>query len=369
MATEKKPVEYVDFIRGVNNPKRNWIIAQLVILGVTHRVEGMSFNGPVLQVKQGQIEKAHGVLNMTVGIMNTGGALTDENIKVMDLVDNHPLFVSKVDIGDIVTPVTNEEIAKSIEEAVDAMVETLPAVAPQEATPLPLSAEDADAILADIIAKEPSTPPTPLTVPADEPPVPEIIADELAGPELLELEAAPDEEGPFAESDVEDDEDPFADDTDDLWGTDDEDDEELTEDPELDYLRAEKVLDNADAEFAGVAGPVHIYYVDSANLTGFGANISQKDQERCTFYVQFKGGPNPYRYAPVSTAIYYELLGEAVRKGEGRQEASVGSLYHNLVKVDAEAGKIKCQRLAEGKWVEVLPKSQRLKAVKAKHNK
>jgi hypothetical protein len=98
--------------------------------------------------------------------------------------------------------------------------------------------------------------------------------------------------------------------------------------------------------------------------------IKQKTPEMCTMYSLFKGN-NLYRYGPTTVKGFQDILSEAVRKAEGRQEASVGSIFHTLVKSDADKGEIKCQRLdAESKtWVIVPPKAERVKAVKVKHGK
>lgn len=316
--------KFVDFLRGVRDPKLSWIMAQLVILGVVHRLNGVCFSGPILQVAEGQIESAYKVLNATVGVMDIKGTvLTDDNVKVSDLIDSHPLFESDVDIEEMelgpATPPAEEDIF-----ALDPVPET-PAILTAEQTPIASPVE--------------------FGAGADDADVPELPA-----------ESTTDEgDDPFAEDTAVDESD-----DDDLWNT----DESPEEDPELDYQKADKLLTNSDVLFTGVGNPVTMYEVSSANITGFGATISQKDQSNCTLYAQFKGGTSPYRYGPVTVVKFNFLLSEAVRVAQGRQDASVGSTFHNLIKVDADAGKIKCQRLADGKWVEVLPKSQRTKAMK-----
>lgn len=334
--------EYVDFIRGCHNPKLKWVSDQLEILGVQHRISGVGINGPILQVEAGKIEVAHSVLTLVVGMMNLGGALTDDTIKVMDLIDTHPLFSSTTDIED------------------------LPFVSSVQAPPI-LQPEG-----------QPVEPPVPVIIENEIFKEPEVTAQDVpVSAENVEAEPDPLENPTPATKGL------VVEDDDDLWATDEADDNDpfaddeptpepgdgTEENPELDYLKADKVLTHAEEKLPGVSDPVVMYEVSSSNLSKIGGRINQDKQELCTVYTFFKGGAEPYRYGPVQTARYNEILSEAVRAGEGRPEASVGSLYHHLIKVDAEAGDIRCQRLVGGKWVDVPPKKERLKLVKNKHAK
>jgi hypothetical protein len=333
---------FVDFIRGCHNPKLKWVSDQLDLLGVQHRTHGVGITGPILQVEAGKIEVAHSVLTLVVGMMNLGGTLTDDTIKVMDLVDTHPLFVSDTDIEDlpfvssVQAPAPPKPEGDPVEPPVPAIIENEIFKEPTLADPSPLQAID--------VAPEVEAEPDPLEEP-------------------VVLETA-DEDDDLWATDETDDDDPFADDEPVEPG-----DVSDEENPELDYLRAEKVLTHNEEKIPGVSDPITMYEVSSSNLSKIGNRINQEKQELCTVYTFFKGGAEPYRYGPVMTAKYNDILSEAVRAGEGRQEASVGSLYHHLIKVDAEAGDIKCQRLVNGKWADVPPKKDRLKLVKNKHAK
>lgn len=325
--------KFVTLIRGCNNPKLSWLLAQLELVGVKARVGPMSFNGPVIEVEEGHAVKALEIIYMPVGMLNTSGALQDENITPMDLMDNHPLFRSGVDIEDI----PREPI--------------VPVMSVVEDDPDPLAdiptIEEAEAEQ-DIVA---------VVVPAEE----EDDLDWLNEP----IEAPSQEE--IVESIAQNEDDPFADETDPASQVVEE--VEPTH-PELDYLKAKELLEFDDVMWTGVKTPVTMYQVDSSNLNDLGAIIKQTDQNFCTLYVRFKGGENPYRYGPVKMTVWNELLGEAVRKAEGNQNTSIGSLFHHLVKLDAEAGTIKCQMLqASGTWTEVEPRKARVQRIKEKHTK
>lgn len=359
----KTETKFVDFLRGCAGPKLVWIRTQLDALKVTHQHGGVCIAGPILQVNEEQLVLAQTVLTAPVGMMDTGGLLTDENIKVMELRDDHPFFMlgPKNTEVEVVTPLDLPE------ESIDDIMARL-----ERNSPL-ADAPTLDEIIGEAVSPETAVPNVPEV---QEGSIPDVTAtddkmdpddplglDEIVDPGLadsLEVEGNPEPD------EVED---PFAEDTDeadDLWATDDEA-EATEENPELDYLRANKAIPNEEVQYAGVPQTVLMFEVGSANISRIGARIKQEDQVKCTLYAEFKGGVQPYRYAPVATARFNELLGEAVRKSEGRQEASVGSLFHHLIKVEADDGKIGCQRLADGKWVNVLPKKDRLKVVKDKH--
>lgn len=343
---DSKPT-FVDFLRGVLNPKLAWIMAQLAMLGIIHRENGVCINGPVLQVQEGQVEQAFGVLNTTVGVMEVSGSLTDDSIKVMDLPDDHPIFTSGIDIEELpITPATDVDTSGwDLDPAPTVVEEDDPfSIVEQPEVIVP------NVIPAEIMGSELATP---------QPLAPE--SNVVAMPEPLKIvppsPVAIENDDPFAEDSPE---------ADALWDID--ENVPPSENPELDYLRADKVLQFGDTQFAKVEGTVRMYETDSGNLARIGAKISQKDQTKCTFYGEFQGDPTkPYRYGPVPVAKFNDILGEAVRKAEGHQNVSVGSMYHNLIKVDAEAGTVACQRLIDGKWQAVLPKSQRVKAAKKKH--
>lgn len=353
--------EYIDFLRGVQRPKLHWVCEQLDLLGVPYNIKGLSFNGTVLQVPVSDLAKAWSVMVTVVGIMNLGGALTDDTVKVMDLVDNHPLFFSTVDIEDL--PLTKAPLTSELKRVIDRVP------APEEPVPATTDViETEQTVLSDLIAET-----DPIDVEAteveDEDPL-DTLMETLEDPTPVKRLAPADAGNTFvidemlAESDPTPEVDPFEEDADDdgLWDT---DEENMTDEhPELDYLKADKSLEFEDVDFTAVSGTVRMYEVSSSNLSRIGARINQKEQTLCTFYAQFKGGATPYRYGPVPVDSYYEVLSEAVRASEGRPDASVGSLYHHLIKVEAEAGKIKCQQLTGGNWIEVPAKKDRIKAAK-----
>ena len=78
-------------------------------------------------------------------------------------------------------------------------------------------------------------------------------------------------------------------------------------------------------------------------------------------YVLFKGRPIVYKYIGVSEDHWNELLATAVARHNGIQEASVGEVFNELVKVPAEKGEISVYRSDNGGWVTVPPKADRKK--------
>jgi hypothetical protein len=135
----------------------------------------------------------------------------------------------------------------------------------------------------------------------------------------------------------------------------------------LPYIERVFVDSLAAGESVAPAGPgimVRMYDVDSSNLSAMGVTPDDElnPPSSLTLYVTFKGATT-YRYSPIAEATWEALHGEAVRVARGDQEASVGSTFHHMVKVYADEGVIKCERLDEegGFWRVVPPKAQRPK--------
>lgn len=115
--------------------------------------------------------------------------------------------------------------------------------------------------------------------------------------------------------------------------------------------------------------------VDSSNLSALGyIPIPVNDPgpyvepQTAILYVRFKGG-TVYRYLPVPLGTCEHLHHEIKRKHNGEPDASVGSLFHNAVKVKADSGDINCQKFDDdwGHWTTVPPKAQRTQAIKKKY--
>jgi hypothetical protein len=353
---------FIDVIRGLSWNKADWLLTQLVILGIAVRT-GMGASGVIIRVPEASVVATINLYNTPVGVINLNGDMDDDNIRISDLSNDHPFFMKP-------TPPALVHVEPTTLDGVK--FDELPS---EPRGPISLNMDFAQAEVAVMPAND--FPRMDVTVEAEEPTaaVPSVLdpqqQEELKVGLSGIIEAPPvlapstplietnEPADPFAEESTEDD---------DIWDID-ADAEVVEEHPELDYLKAEALLKFTDVQFEGITGTIRMYEVNSVNLSAIGIRINQKDQTLCTQYTQFKGGAQTYRYGPVTVKISQELLGEAVRVAEGRQEASVGSLFHNLIKVDADAGKIKCQRLTEGRWIDVPAKKDRVKEVKAKHDK
>lgn len=131
------------------------------------------------------------------------------------------------------------------------------------------------------------------------------------------------------------------------------------------------LLDNLGEELT-----VIMYDVASSNMSQIGFyNIVAEDysllgKEKITLYARFKSNPNIYAYVPVKAEIFDTLYQEALKAERNEPDASVGGLFHALVKVDAESEKIKCYKLGDdNRWQTVLPRAKRVKDIKLQHGK
>lgn len=123
-------------------------------------------------------------------------------------------------------------------------------------------------------------------------------------------------------------------------------------------------LEHGPRTFPNVAGTIEMYEVDSSNLSQIGAvpfNPEITEQPYWVVYIVFKGNA-VYRYYPVPDKVWQDLCSEAIKAARGDKSASVGSYYHNFIRVPADEGAFACHKLDdENIWREVPPKVMRRK--------
>lgn len=363
---------YVPFVTGLKHPKLSWLIMMLNLYGIAHVVAGQSLQGPMLFVEQGTAELAQGILFQDLAVFTARTANFEEGpdveitIKINDLPNDHEFFAAQIrgqKIDKIVAAATPEPEGQVIEITKDkaAPIDTL-----------------------EVIEVEGKV------IDNDGPETLEDITDEIKE-HLVESQEADDEDDDdwgFDEVSLEAEEAVEAVDTETVEPIPDppkkkkvKPEPKASNDPDFDdaeeaparaavlsgteFLKADELLPFEDVQFPKVKLPIRMYDVNSSNISAIGAKITD-DPLIATYYVRFKTGASVYRYNPVATADYNESLNEAVRRQQGIMEASVGSFYYHTVKVKAEAGEIKCQRLNEDgtAWVEVQPKAARTKEIK-----
>lgn len=127
--------------------------------------------------------------------------------------------------------------------------------------------------------------------------------------------------------------------------------------PDADKSFKQIVLEHEDVDLPGV-GLVRMWAVQSANVSAIGNVTINAALGTIVIYLRFKGAAF-YRYFPGTDEMWQDLVTEAQKVESGDQEASVGSLYHYMLKVPADNGEIKCHKLDGDTWREVLPKAQR----------
>lgn len=341
-------MRFTQLKRNVTGPKADWICKQLAMLGIAFQNNQGPLIGRIILVESTKINDAiDRVLKFEAGRLHVApDSGVDPVITIEDLPDDHELFTSNEDIETIGADVVVVESTPTTTSSIDDLFADLN--------------DDPFAGLETIT----DSAPTESIVP--DPPPPAIIAAELATPApvvtesaLLDTPAEPIVPEPVADVDSSFD---FASE----GPVSSEESSEPKSDPELDWQRADKVLPTQELKLDKVDNPITFYGVDSSNLKGFGRNINQAKPEMCTAYIMFGKGDviNIYRYGLVSLNRFNQLLSEAVRKEEGLPEASVGSLFHVLIKEPADKGEILCQRLKDGEWIPILPKSQRVKEAK-----
>ena len=64
-----------------------------------------------------------------------------------------------------------------------------------------------------------------------------------------------------------------------------------------------------------------------------------------------------YRYRYLSRQVVLSLMIEAAKSNAGVEGSSIGSLFHELVKVPAKDGDIICEKAQGGGWVAIQPKT------------
>ncbi len=317
--------EYLLFKTELFHPKVTWMCRMLAKHGIPHTIKhGM--RGLSLFVMRGYLEYASTLIHQPLG---PALKICDVSIEITvdDLPNSHPVFEYEWDISDLEF--------KELGDKIDAIENELEAV--------------------------------------------------LSGPEPTKPEPEPEPEATLTNTVTEEE---VSSDEWDFDINDDDDEEELKTDPDFDttvpenpdtvapaaftgleYISADEVLKVESVQYPAVSVPITMYDIDSSTISAMGVKILTNDPETATLYVRFKSGATVYRYNPVPRSEWNELLNLAVRKKNGIQEASVGSFFHYAIKVKADEGKLKCQRLNDvNQWVVVPTKAERTKAIKSRSN-
>lgn len=387
---EVNGTKFVPFQTGLKHPKLSWFIMMLNKYGIAHALIGHGMLGQILYVQQGTVELCNGIINQELARFNAttdnldDGPVSEIRILINDLPNDHAFFESqiagqKIDLESVVkADGVGEvfEVAKVDYNAVE---------------------EKALADLSDFKAKDET-----LKAPAV------AVEEQPDGSVIIDVDATvlSDEIVTEADDDTDEDEDDGWDfeDADDEDGVDEIDDpiQEAVEvpakpvkvkpqpveatDPDFDtasapttdyaavingteFLLADELLAFEDVALPDVKKPIRMYDVNSSTLSALGCKELSKDPLVVTMYVRFKSGGKYYRYNPVQKADYNTVLNEIVRKAQGIQEASAGSVFHHIIKVKGEEGQVKCQRLDDAGWVIVQPKSERTKDIKLRAKK
>lgn len=327
----EKPVVWKDFLRDVDGPKLVWAIMQMLRLGIDVDLSGVNINNkPILQIPNGYAELALAQLNTEIGMFELG---TTNNVTMAwaDLPEGHWFFTNAGESAE------NKELWEKASQIVEDFWNPAPEGSTAKAGAMGSSK------LADPAAY---TPPV-----IEDPVVEEAKAGTIVGDPPVE-----------------------EDDDDDNW----DDFDEPAPEPEDDdlkagvaYLKADEVLTHEIVEFPHIkpdkaAHQIEMYYQPSSSNVECIGWAPKTDPNVGTIYIQYKKGERVYRYSPRPITVWHNLLDEGVRRESGIIEASVGSLAHHALRVPADAGEIRCQRLDGEHWAEVLPKAERTKETKDK---
>jgi hypothetical protein len=343
MYLEVNGITYVPFKAGIKHPKLSWLILMLNRYGIPHLIsKGQTLSGPMLYVQQGTIELATGILTQELAVFIARTTNYEEGpdvtitVTIDDLPDNHEFFSLQLQ---------GQEVMRIVEAPPPTVLEVI---------------EVEGTVIHDVIGDIT----TEIREHLEEKLAQDDDDDDWGFDEVsLEAEDAVVEEPAPAKKKKKDKT---------VKPTNDPDFDTATEPAPInvpvtgtEFLRADELLAFEDVQFPVVKKPIRMYDVNSSNISAIGAKITD-DPLVVTMYIRFKTGDNVYRYNPISTADWNSTLNEAVRRQQGIQEASVGSFYYHTVKVKAEDGSIKCQRLVpeSDSWMDVLPKAARTKEIK-----
>lgn len=349
---------YVNFRSGIKHPKLSWVIMMLGHYGIAHRLYH-TLQGAMLQVEQGTIELATGILNQELATFdavvsnNEDGPTLRVTVTIDDLPDDHTFFEEQL-AGHVM-------IGGEVPKIVPVPAE-LPAIeeddTEDEADPDDLDDWGFD----DIEDDDDDDDPTQEELTETKQQIEEIVANRDA----IEVEAKVTDAVAVDPKPVKTKKDKKR------REPTDPDFQEAA--PPVDnlaapvdgteFLTADETLAHEDVTYPKVKKPIRMYDVDSSTISAFGAKRLAHDPLIVTLYVRFKSGATVYRYNPTPTADWNTLLNLAIRRKNGVQEASTGSFFHHAVKVKAEEGTLNCQRLTDDGWVNVLPKAERTKQIK-----
>lgn len=355
---EVQGVNLVPYKSGMKYPKLGWIMMMLDKYGVPHAVRNTGLKGSMFYVQQGSVELVHGILHQELVSFNASTLNHEEgksvkiSVVIDDLPDDHEFFEAQLE-GYVQTDTSSTLV---VVEPVGEVIEVTESKATAEAS---------------VVVEEEEIVPDASPEPADED---ETDDDDDAETESWFSDDDPvvEEEGPVidVEATVED-----VTDVEDEGESDDEDEFVGVEsDPVYsknivtgdEFLRIDTSVPFQMVELPGVKAPVKMYDVNSSTISAVGCRELSKTPLNVVMYVRFKSsGPlSYYRYNPVQKSDYNNILNEIVRTHEGVKEASVGSLFHHTIKVKAEDGDIKAQKLKDDQWYIVPTKAERTKDIK-----
>lgn len=377
--TKGTDLEFSNFRVGIKHPKLSWLCRMLDKYGIKWRLAN-GLKGQMLQVQQGSLDIATGILTqelMTLEITVDGAEEIASRaivVTIDDLPDDHLFFeeflASSYEAAERSASTVSDVVVEYAQEGKDSTEEPVPEsedfdtaiglklVQPQAAAPVETEEEDVEA--SDEISwdfddddDEDDDPDTEEQEAID---VEHRVIDESeTDPEFKAEVVPPAEPKPRTRKEKHEANDP---------------DFKVAEKPAVveskpgtEFLQADNLLVFEDVTFPETKQPIRMYDVDSSNVSRIGAKVLTADPQTVTFYVQYKGGI-PYRYNPVTRSDWNEALNLAIRKHKGIQEASVGSFIYNGIRILADEGTIKCQRLDGDTWVKVLPKAERTKQIK-----
>lgn len=354
---EVQGVNLVPYKSGIKYPKLGWIMMMLDKYGVPHAVRNTGMRGSMFYVQQGSVELVHGILNQELVAFNATTVNHEEgksvkiSVVIDDLPDDHEFFEAQLE-GYVETNLSS----------------TLVEVEPTAGDVVEVTENSSTAEASVVIEDEAVVPDTEETVDDEDEDdtwfsdnEDESIEQEGDGP-IIDVDATvlSDEVVDPVEEETTDDDEEFA-------GVEDGPVYSKNIVTGNEFLRIDASVPFQMIELAGVKAPVKMYDVNSSTISAIGCRELSKTPLNVVLYVRFKtSGPlSYYRYNPVQKADYNNLLNEVVRTHEGVKEASVGSLFHHTIKVKAEEGEIKAQKLRDDdQWHIVPTKAERTKDIK-----
>lgn len=360
-------VNFSPFRVGLKHPKLSWMIMMLNKYGIAHAIvkDEVGLKGTMLYVQQGNIELCNGILTQELVSFT---AKTDNfedgpevaiRITIDDLPDDHEFFEAQI-AGQTIDTTPVPFVGKAAGVYGDKRM-TVPAPTEEDEED-PFAIPDTKAGTDEAVQESGDTDDEDEWGFDDEDETPDPTPEQDEASDEAQAEVA--EEKPVKDKKKKKKERKEATDPD--FSDAEPSDIKYTPVTGDEFLQVDDILGHEDIVYPIKSKqPIRMYDADSSTLSAIGCKELNSDPLVVTLYARFKSSPLPYRYNPVPKADFNSLLNELIRKHNGIQEASAGSFFHWTVKAKAEEGLIKCQRLTEdGRWVEVLPKTERTKAIK-----